>query len=179
MAAALLTAVIGLAAAVLLDRAGHALLAILTTALIGLLDSPISWDHHWVWVVPGMMAAAHYAAHAWEAGRRGVPGKRAAACWCGALAGLLLLIFAPWPGSWWSVPVTGPGDFTSGLIWAGPNSKVSTYVLFGDNPAYKEYHWRGLQNLSGNAFVLAGLALLVLLAVAAVRTRRASAVLRA
>jgi alpha-1,2-mannosyltransferase len=179
VAAALLTAVIGLAAAVLLDRAGHALLAILTTALIGLLDSPISWDHHWVWVVPGMMAAAHYAAHAWEAGRRGVPGKRAAACWCGALAGLLLLIFAPWPGSWWSVPVTGPGDFTSGLIWAGPNSKVSTYVLFGDNPAYKEYHWRGLQNLSGNAFVLAGLALLVLLAVAAVRTRRASAVLRA
>ena len=179
LAAALLVAVVGLGAAVLLDRAGHALLAILTTALVGLLDSPISWDHHWVWVVPGIMAAGHYAARAWAAGRRGVPGQRAAAYWCGALAGLLLLIFAPWPGSLWSVPVTGPGDFTSGLIWAGPNSKVTQYVLFGDNPGYKEYHWRGLQNWSGNAFVLAGLALLVLLVVVAVRTRRAAAVLRA
>src|SRR6202012_4200764 len=99
---------------------------------------------------------------------------RATAGWCGALAALLLLIFAPWPGSWWSVPVTGPGDFTSGLIWAGPNSRVKTYTLFGDNPAYKEYHWAGLENLSGNAFVLAGVALLILLAVIAVRLRRGS-----
>jgi alpha-1,2-mannosyltransferase len=148
------------------------MLAILTTALVGLLDSPISWDHHWVWVVPGMMAAGYYAARAWRDGRLGIPGQRAAACWCGVLAGLLLLIFAPWPGSWWSVPVTGPGDFTSGLIWAGPDSRVKTYTLFGDNPAYKEYHWQGLENLSGNAFVLAGAALLILLAVIAVRLRR-------
>jgi alpha-1,2-mannosyltransferase len=169
---ALLVAVMGLAAAVIFDRAGHAMLAIATTALVGLLDSPISWDHHWVWVVPGMMAAGYYAARAWRDGRPGIPGRRAAACWCGALAGLLLLIFAPWPGSWWSVPVTGPGDFTSGLIWAGPNSRVKTYTLFGDNPAYKEYHWQGLENLSGNAFVLAGAALLILLAVIAVRVRR-------
>ena len=69
VAAALLAAVIGLASAVLLDRAGHTMLAILATALVGLLDSPISWDHHWVWVVPGMMAAAHYASRAWQAGR--------------------------------------------------------------------------------------------------------------
>jgi hypothetical protein len=69
--------------------------------------------------------------------------------------------------------------FTSGLIWAAPNSKVSTYVLFGDNPGYLEYHWRGVQDWSGNAYVLAGLALLILLAVVAVRTRRASAVPRA
>ena len=191
--AAVVTAVIGLACAVLLDRAGHALLAVLTTALVGLLDSPISWDHHWVWVVPGVMAAAWYGARAWEAGRprlagelsglgtgrtgreRGAPGKRLAACGCALLAVVLLAIYAPWPGDLWSVPVTGPGDFTDGLIWAGPNSKVSTYTMYGDNPAYKEYHWAGLENLSGNAYVLAGLALLVLLAVVAVRTRRAAA----
>jgi hypothetical protein len=47
--------------------------------------------------------------------------------------------------------------------------------MFGDNPAFKEYHWRGLQNLSGNAYVLTGAALLILLAVIAVRTRRALA----
>ena len=169
MAAALLAAVIGLASAVLLDRAGHTMLAILATALVGLLDSPISWDHHWVWVVPGMMAAAHYASRAWQAG------KRRAARWCAALAGALLLIFAAWPGALWSVPVTGAGDFTNGLIWAGPNSRVTQYTLFGDKPGFLEYHWRGLQNLSGNAFVLAGLALLALLAVVAVRTLRGAA----
>jgi alpha-1,2-mannosyltransferase len=169
MAAALLAAVIGLASAVLLDRAGHAMLAILATALVGLLDSPISWDHHWVWAVPGMMAAAHYASRAWQAG------KRRAARWCAALAGALLLIFAAWPGALWSVPVTGAGDFTNGLIWAGPNSRVTQYTLSGDKPGFLEYHWRGLQNLSGNAFVLAGLALLVLLAVVAVRTPRGAA----
>jgi alpha-1,2-mannosyltransferase len=169
MAAALLAAVIGLASAVLLDRAGYAMLAILATALVGLLDSPISWDHHWVWVVPGMMAAGHYASRAWQVG------KRRAARWCAALAGALLLIFAAWPGALWSVPVTGAGDFTNGLIWAGPNSRVTQYTLFGDKPGFLEYHWRGLQNLSGNAFVLTGLALLVLLAVVAVRTLRGAA----
>jgi alpha-1,2-mannosyltransferase len=162
---ALLAAVVGLTSAVLLDRAGHALLAILATALVGLLDSPISWDHHWVWVVPGMMAAAYYASRAWQAGRR------SAARWCAALAGALLLIFAAWPGALWSVPVTGAGDFTNGLIWAGPNSRVTRYALFGDNPGFLEYHWRGLQNVSGNAFVLAGVALLILLVLVAARTR--------
>jgi len=48
-------------------------------------------------------------------------------------------------------------------------------MLFGDNPGFLEYHWRGLQNLSGNAFILTGVALLILLAVVALRTRRASA----
>lgn len=167
--AALLAAAVGLASAVVLDRAGHPMLAILATALVGLLDSPISWDHHWVWVVPGVIAAAYYAARAWRDGRR------AAARWCAALAAGLLLIFAAWPGALWSVPVTGPGDFTNGLIWAGPNSRVTEYVLFGDNPGFREYHWRGLQNLSGNAYVLTGVALLVLLAVVALRTWRASA----
>ena len=167
--AALLAAVVGLASAVLLDRAGHAMLAILATALVGLLDSPISWDHHWVWVAPGMIAVAHYAARAWRAGRR------AAALWCAALAAGLLLVFAAWPGALWSVPITGPGDFTNGLIWAGPNSRVTEYVLLGDKPGFREYHWRGLQNLSGNAYVLTGVALLILLAVVALRTRRASA----
>ena len=58
---------VGLLVAAQLDRAGHAMLGLLTAALVGLLDSPISWDHHWVWVVPGMMAAGHYAARAWQA----------------------------------------------------------------------------------------------------------------
>jgi alpha-1,2-mannosyltransferase len=169
LVAAVVAVAAGLTAAWLLDRAGYPVPALLATALTGLLVSPISWDHHWVWVVPGIIAAGHYAFRAWQAGHR------ATAYWRAALGGVLLLIFFPWPGSFWSTPVTGPGDFTAGLIWAGPNSKVTKYVLFGDNPAYKEYHWAGLQNLSGNAYILAGLALLILLTAIAVKTRRGAA----
>jgi alpha-1,2-mannosyltransferase len=147
----------GLLCAARLYRAGHPMLGILTTALIGLLDSPISWDHHWVWVVPGMMAAVHYAVRAWRADRRG----RAAGC--AALAGGMFLVFAPWPGKLWSVITTGPGNFTHGLLWSAPNTPVTKYVALGDQPWFLEYHWHSLQVLAGNAYVLSGLLLLVIL----------------
>src|SRR5215469_9864803 len=147
----------GLLCAARLYRAGHPMLGILTTALIGLLDSPISWDHHWVWVVPGMMVAVHYAVRAWQAGRRG----RAAGC--AALAGAMFLVFAPWPGTLWSVITTGPGNFTHGLIWAAPNTPVTKYIALGDQPWFLEYHWHTLQILAGNAYVLSGLVFLVIL----------------
>lgn len=41
-----------------------------------------------------------------------------------ALVGVLL-IFAARPDTLWSVPVTGPGDFANGLIWAGPLAVVA------------------------------------------------------
>ena len=159
--AVVLVTVGGLLCAARLYRAGHPMLGILTTALVGLLDSPISWDHHWVWVVPGMMAAVHYAVRAWRAGRRG----RAAGC--AALAGGMFLVFAPWPGILWSVITTGPGNFTHGLIWAAPNSPVTRYIAFGDQPWFLEYHWQALQVLAGNAYVLSGLLFLVILGFAA------------
>jgi alpha-1,2-mannosyltransferase len=163
---ALVATVGGLWAAAVLDRAGHAMLGLLTAALVGLLDSPITWDHHWVWVVPGLMVAGHYAVRAWQAGRR------RACVGCAAVAAALLLIFAPWPGSLWGVATTGAGDFTKGLIWAGPYTPVKTYIADGDQPWFKEYHWTGREILAGNAYVLAGIALLILLAVVALRSRR-------
>jgi len=163
---ALVATVAGLWAAAMLSRAGHAMLGLLTAALVGLLDSPITWDHHWVWVVPGLMVAGHYAVQFRQAGRRLVSAG------CAALAAALLLIFAPWPGSLWGVPTTGPGNFTKGLIWAGPYSKVTIFIADGDLPSFKEYHWVGLQNLAGNAYILTGMALLILLVVVALRSRR-------
>jgi len=163
---ALVATVVGLWAAATLDRAGHAMLGLLTAALVGLLDSPISWDHHWVWVVPGMMVAGHYAVQAWQAG------KRLVSVGCASLVAALLLIFAPWPGSLWGLPTTGPGDFTKGLIWAGPYTPVKVFIAIGDQPWFREYHWSALQNLAGNAYILAGVALLVLLAAVAARCRR-------
>jgi alpha-1,2-mannosyltransferase len=163
---ALIATVVGLLAAAQLDRAGHLMLGLLAAALVGLLDSPISWDHHWVWVAPAMMVAGHYAARAWQAGRR------AAAYWCSGLIVALLAIFAPWPGNLWGERNTGPGNFSQGLIWDGPYTPVTKYFEDGDLPWFKEYHWSFLQDLAGNAYILAGIGLLALLTVVAVRSRR-------
>jgi alpha-1,2-mannosyltransferase len=155
--AVLVVTVLGLLAAAMLDRSGHVMLGLLMAALVGLLDSPISWDHHWVWVVPGMMAAAHYGLRAWNAGRRRVTFG------CAAVAVGIFGVYFPWPGSLWSVYTMGPGNFTHGLIWAAPNSPVTQYVLAGDQSWFSEYHWHGFQLLAGNAYILAGLALFAVL----------------
>ena len=202
---ALVVGVVGLVCAALLYRAGHEMLGLLMTALVGLLDSPISWDHHWVWVVPGMMAAAHYAAVGWRSRRRvpggdlaladgdvGLPGRtasrdaafpggaalrhgKALALSCGFLVFAGLLVFAPWPGGLWGSPVAASGQFTWGLVWAAPNSRVLDFMEYGDQAWYQEYHWHDdLQILAGNAYVLAGLGAFVLLCAAAVTAARRS-----
>jgi alpha-1,2-mannosyltransferase len=33
-------------------KAGNEALGVVTTAVTGLLVSPVSWDHHWVWALP-------------------------------------------------------------------------------------------------------------------------------
>jgi alpha-1,2-mannosyltransferase len=144
---------LGLFTAVLLDRAGHPVVALLTCALTGVLCSPISWDHHWVWVVPAVVAAFGYAMRA-----RGVPRLAAA-----GLAIVIAGVFFAWPGSLWGEP-NDLGGFSLGLIWAPPNTNPGTYYRLGDRPWFAEYHWHGLQLLSGNLYVLTGMGLLTLLA---------------
>jgi alpha-1,2-mannosyltransferase len=51
-AAAALTALAGIAVAVWAHRRGHRLAGAVCCGITGLLVSPISWTHHWVWVVP-------------------------------------------------------------------------------------------------------------------------------
>ena len=48
----LITVVAGLYLTRLLWRRGEQLAAVCVCALIGLLCSPVSWSHHWVWAVP-------------------------------------------------------------------------------------------------------------------------------
>ena len=55
LAAAVL--VVGLWVAVRLDRQGRELRAVCAVALAGLIVSPISWNHHWVWALPIALAA--------------------------------------------------------------------------------------------------------------------------
>jgi alpha-1,2-mannosyltransferase len=163
LVAAVLTGVAGLLCAAVLDRAGHRMAGLLTCALTGVLVSPVSWDHAWVWIVPGAAAAAGYAVRA----------RRRATRW--AVAGLAVGIagvFGAWPGSLWGEP-DDLGGFSKGLIWAPPNTNPETYFRLGDRPWYAEYHWHGLQLLAGNLYVLTGIAvfgLLVALAIGASRS---------
>jgi alpha-1,2-mannosyltransferase len=152
IAAAVLVAVAGLVAAALLYRARQPVPAMLACALTGLLVSPLSWDHHWVWVAPGIALLAHLGASA---------GRRAARAAWWAAGVLLFLVFACWPQFW---NLSQSGLTPAGLGWYAPG----TYFATGSKPWYHEFHWHGLQLLAGNSTVLAGLACLAALAVAAV-----------
>ncbi len=155
IAAAILIAIAGLVAAALLYRARQPVPAMLACALTGLLVSPLSWDHHWVWVAPGIALLAHLGATA-------VRGPVRAAWW--AAAACLFLIFASWPQFW---NLGQSGLTPAGLGWYAPG----TYFATGSKPWYHEFHWHGLQLLAGNSAVLTGLACLAALVVAAVLCR--------
>jgi alpha-1,2-mannosyltransferase len=157
LVAAILIGIAGLIAAALLYRAGHQVAGMLACALTGLLCSPLSWDHHWVWIAPGLALLAHLGARARGAVRAG---------WWAA-GGVLWLVFGAWPQFW---DLAQAGLTPAGLFWYGP----ATYFATGDQPWYHEFHWHGLQLLAGNSLVLAGLIALVALCAAAFRVRRAS-----
>ncbi|MFD8723160.1 glycosyltransferase 87 family protein [Streptomyces sp. NPDC059629] len=57
---ALAVTVIGTWAAVLADRRDQPLLALTTMGVVGALVSPISWDHYWVWIAPGLILLVRF-----------------------------------------------------------------------------------------------------------------------
>ncbi|MGH3237891.1 MAG: glycosyltransferase 87 family protein, partial [Streptosporangiaceae bacterium] len=154
--AAVLVGAAGVTAAALLDRRGYPLPGLLMAALTGLLVSPISWDHHWVWIAPGVLVAAHYAV---QAARR----NAVKAAW--ALR-ILAVAMVAWFGAWPARLFTSRlnlGNDSLGLLWIPRNTNPVYYQWYGDRPWFTEYHWHGLALIAGNAYVLAGLALFGLL----------------
>jgi alpha-1,2-mannosyltransferase len=120
-----LVVVLGIWAAVLMHRRGQVAFALCLAGLTSLLASPISWSHHYVWVVPlGLVL--------WQA--RELPGYLrwpglGYALW-GALAPFMLL---PMGGelelqyTWWQQVVVNIGVFagvallaTSAVVALGP-----------------------------------------------------------
>ncbi len=161
LASAAVVLVTGLGAAALLDQAGHRVPAVLTCALTGLLISPISWDHHWVWIAPAVTMLVVYAI------RAGGPLR-----WAFASGAVLVgAIFGSWPGFLWGQPLD-LGGFWMGLIWIPPNTNPGTFERLGDRSWYAEYHWHGWQLLSGNLYVLTGFALFVVAVAVASRYAR-------
>jgi len=162
---AALTLVAGLICAAALDRAGHRMVGLLTCALTGLLASPISWDHHWVWIIPGTVVAVVYAVRA----------RRAVVRWAAAgVAAGVVLVFWAWPGFLWSLR-SNTGGYREGLIWMPPVTNPLIYFRLGDRRRYVEYHWHGLQLITGNLYVLTGIVLLGLLVVWALTAPRGRA----
>jgi alpha-1,2-mannosyltransferase len=158
LAAAAVTLIAGLLAAAVLSRAGHPTAGIVTCALTGLLVSPISWDHHWVWIVPGVTILAWLGVRA-----------RGLARWAWLTgAALVVGLFGAWPGFLWGQPID-LGAFSEGFIWAPPNTPAGTFAQLGDRPSYAEYHWAGWQLVAGNLYVLTGIAALLLIVVIAIR----------
>jgi alpha-1,2-mannosyltransferase len=82
--------VAGLLMAAVLARRGDWLAAAATTGTTGLLVSPISWAHHWVWVVPALVVLL-------RDGR-----------WIAAAAGFVLFGLAP---MWWTPHFGGPDEY--------------------------------------------------------------------
>jgi alpha-1,2-mannosyltransferase len=143
--------VTGLGAAAVWHRAGRPVHGWVTCALTGLLVSPVSWDHHWVWIVLVLPVLADAAVRA-----RQVSHWAGRAAWAAAVA--LAALFAAWPLRW-----PPPRLLPWGLIWAAPH----TFGGAADRPWDSEYHWHLAASLAGNLYLLAGLAALGVLAVLA------------
>jgi alpha-1,2-mannosyltransferase len=117
LGAALAVGAGGLIAARWLHRSGRELEGATVCALTGLLVSPISWDHHWVWVIP----AAAIAVDAALRGRRWALGALVAG----------VAVFASLPvieGVVWAPPHGGHAEQQWSLVQSLPGD---AYVLAG------------------------------------------------
>ena len=138
---AVVVAVAGLWLAVRAHRAGDELLGVVVTALTMLLVSPVSWSHHWVWVALVLVLLADRA-------------LRRPLGWALPTMAIVVLLSWAWFGR---VGDDGRDDprltvLPQGLIWRVPRR---------DN---RELAWHGLQNITGNLYVVIGLAGLAVVA---------------
>jgi alpha-1,2-mannosyltransferase len=135
--------------AALVHRQGRPVHGWVICAVTGLIISPVSWDHHWVWIAPALAVLTDTAVRA--------PPARRAGWW--ASAGLAAMVFGAWPSMW-------PGGGAAvpwGLIWYAPATPYDAGTV------HPEYDWTGLQLLAGNLYLLAGLVILAAAAITAAR----------
>ena len=113
--------------------------------------SPVTWSHHYVYVVPALVLAAY--------GPRRL-GYRILG------AALVVGLFG-----WWPVPIGSEGGYDPksqllprGLLLLAPNR--------GNNRAAVEFTWRGPELIVGNYYVLTLLVFIAATACALMHTRR-------
>lgn len=120
----------GLATAVVAARRGHALLGLTLAAATSLLVSPISWSHHYVYVLPALVLAAY--------------GPRRTAARVAGVAALVAL-FAAWP-----LPIGDDGGYHASVQLL-PRGLLRLAPHGGGN---LEFTWRGLELIAGNYYVV-------------------------
>jgi alpha-1,2-mannosyltransferase len=108
----------GLLLAAWASQRGQEMVGILVCALTGLLVSPVSWSHHWVWIAPILLVLADLAT-------RPLPLPHARrwrlACWVG-----IAVVAAVFSGVLWTVP----SPAVQGRVMTGPEQFVGDlYVL--------------------------------------------------
>jgi alpha-1,2-mannosyltransferase len=122
--AEVLVGVTGLVLAAWASRRGQEIVGVLVCALTGLLVSPVSWSHHWVWVAPMLVVLADFAT---RPPSLAVAASWQRACWLGA--GAVALVFS---GVLWGVPSTGPHPAVQGYVMTVPEELLGDlYVLAG------------------------------------------------
>jgi hypothetical protein len=122
-----LTAVVGLASATVFARRGDWLRATSVTGVTGLLVSPVSWTHHWVWVVPALFTLA----------RDGRRGRIAAGC--------AFALFAVAPLWWTPHSLHRPTYGFHGLVTFVANCYVAAGFVFLAYMAWRAYLTLNLQ----------------------------------
>ncbi|MDQ2874859.1 MAG: glycosyltransferase 87 family protein [Actinomycetota bacterium] len=157
LAAAAVAGAAGLLVAVWASRAGLEMTGILACALTSLLVSPISWSHHWVWIVPALAVLADWAVR--RARHRAVRDARPWAGWLGLAAVVALYLAYPRPAT----QGIGGEQIPGGLIWTLPPRTLQGTGL------------DGFQQLIGSLYPLLGLAALAGLAIVLRHRARAAA----
>src|SRR4029077_13536862 len=119
-------------------------------AATGLLVSPVSWSHHYVYVVPALVLAAY--------GPRRLRYR------------ILGTALGGGPFGWWPVPIGNQGGYD-------PNAQLLPrgWLLLAPNRGNYgtlEFTWRGLELVIGNYYVLTLLVFIAATACALVLTRR-------
>ena len=145
LAAALLATAAGLGSAIVLHRSGRLVAGWLVCALTGLLVSPISWDHHWVWIIPGHAFVIDRAARA----RRGPRRAHVAA------VVILTAAFAAWPAR-----LGVHRAFVPQRLFA---------TVFGHSPKAGQPAGGAVGMINANLYVVTGLVLLACAVAAATR----------
>ena len=147
---AVVVGIAGLATAILASRRGHELLGLVACAATGLLVSPISWSHHYVYVVPALVLAVY--------GPRRLGYRILGAALVAGLFG------------WWPLPIGSQGGYDPkarllprGFLLLAPNQ--------GNNGTV-EFTWRGLELFVGNYYVITLVVFIAATACALALTRR-------
>jgi alpha-1,2-mannosyltransferase len=110
-------------------RAGEAALALGLNAVLGLLVSPVSWSHHWVWAVPVVLVLGILAYR-----------RRSALLAVTAVAGVVIVKLAAhwklgvgrWSGTHWSL---WDQFLASSYVWWGLSVVLVAIVAFRTRPA--------------------------------------------